>query len=1529
MIKKLLYTVLLFAALGAKGQTLPIGAPNGTVEVKGKLAVDSLFLLPLRTDTMFTPSRAGAIVFAYGQAYLYVGNQWARMTGIAWGTIPGNLSDQVDLIDSLNRKQTLLSNGYGWLIVNGSGVFDSAHVRKLDTVYAVNDSTVGFTVNKGSQQTFKIRGTAAGASVLSINLLTPAGLFVAPVSFASDSAGHWADTLVLAPQAANTVFAGPPSGAAGQPAFRVLNLQDLPTNIPNGNLQNSTIGLQIGFAGSQPNFSATSVAIGNNIILNLPTASATITGILSAFDWNRFNNAIINQVTSVNGQHGAVVTRNADSLGAFPIDFTNFHNGWVLSVSPDSSKLQFNAPGSGSGIVNLNGQTQTTQSFAVGQTGTSVNIQSVGGVHTVNVPIVNGADSGIVTPGLYNAWQAKQPALSGTGYLKLAVTTPSYLTPAQVTADLSLFSPTLQGLVPLSGGGTTNVLYADGTWRTPPDSTVYYSKYRSDTARANLYAALTGKMNNYGGAPGWLVGTYAGIPTASTYIAGTHYTAKDSGFIYIDTGSGGTAGWKKISGGGTSGGSTAGLVANFLNSQQLGYGLYASKPTTGTGFYYASDSLSWFYVNGATATNITSFSVGFRGKGQPGDTAYVFGRGSSIYVAAQRDSAGRALHHVINADSSRTAYIDFATSSLPGIVPASGGGTGKFLQADFSWAVPTGTSEDTTNISHRVDTVSSNVTAIEAKTNKKAYDSAAVFNLRAGILGSDTNYVNVINFTGVPDGVHDNSTGLQNAANYAAAHNKNLLVPAYIFIDSVQINMPTTGSLTTGWRFMPGGIIEYSMKTGRAINYQNAAFHDILIENPQMQSIADTTSLGNTAIYFSSTTQNTIIKRVRILGGLLSVGQAVLGKGLQDFEMSGVFVRSPLGHDNGPNNSNPAVQVRPIDDSVGDENKRWNIHDCFFDGYSGSASVTTLKTLGPMDGAFYGHVSGLMLHDNYFNRFGQEPIVYQPDITLTDTLPSSINNNHVYCYIPPGSKTPSGVKIQANVGIRAEGQNLIISDNEIWGATNGISVNASATWNYTFRNLVIKHNTVHMTTDTALIPGNGVDFRGYNGTTRWKQADISDNTIIFDSTTLKQTATGVYMIYVDSAKISGNHVVATRLTKGSFKTVGIYMNQATGILVNNNTTIGVDTVLSTPLSTYDNDVADTAAAIRAGLFYQTVAANATPVTQRKQLNFGNEFSAVDDASGGGRTDVTIYSIPGSKITGLLYQTVQANGTGVPQEPILNLGSEFNTGDDPGSTRTDVVINSISGAKITLTTQAPKDSSLYPATTQYVDKAVAAGGTGSSFYQTMQANGTPLTQRAALNFGSEFSTVDDGGNGRSDVTVSAIAESKVTNLTTDLAAKAPLASPALTGTPTVPTATLGTNTTQAASTAFVTAAVGALNVSSGGYTPVQTTGLAGTSYSGLYTRIGNVVTFDGAFGLTGATSTAYTITLSVPVSTSSSFTSNQQILGAHITDMGYTTQSTNMSVTYAASVSGGAIILKFTAPDTNAHIYSYHYSYLAF
>ncbi len=45
------------------------------------------------------------------------------------------------------------------------------------------------------------------------------------------------------------------------------------------------------------------------------------------------------------------------------------------------------------------------------------------------------------------------------------------LTPTEVTAMLDLFSSTLKGLVPLSGGGSTNFLRADGSWAAPAGTT--------------------------------------------------------------------------------------------------------------------------------------------------------------------------------------------------------------------------------------------------------------------------------------------------------------------------------------------------------------------------------------------------------------------------------------------------------------------------------------------------------------------------------------------------------------------------------------------------------------------------------------------------------------------------------------------------------------------------------------------------------------------------------------------------------------------------------------------------------------------------------------------------------------------------------------------------------------------------------------------------------------------------------------------------------------------------------------------------
>lgn len=113
----------------------------------------------------------------------------------------------------------------------------------------------------------------------------------------------------------------------------------------------------------------------------------------------------------------------------------------------------------------------------------------------------------------------------------------------------------------------------------------------------------------------------------------------------------------------------------------------------------------------------------------------------------------------------------------------------------------------------------------------------------------------------------------------------------------------------------------------------------------------------------------------------------------------------------------------------------------------------------------------------------------------------------------------------------------------------------------------------------------------------------------------------------------------------------------------------------------------------------------------------------------------------------------------------------------------------------------------------------------------------------------------------------ITESQVTNLTSDLAAKAPLASPALSGTPTAPTATPGTNTTQVATTAFVAAATPA---ASGSTTQIQFNNVGAIAGDAGFTYVvaTSIVTVNGGLVIncTGSTTSQPSISFNNTSST---------------------------------------------------------------
>jgi hypothetical protein len=112
------------------------------------------------------------------------------------------------------------------------------------------------------------------------------------------------------------------------------------------------------------------------------------------------------------------------------------------------------------------------------------------------------------------------------------------------------------------------------------------------------------------------------------------------------------------------------------------------------------------------------------------------------------------------------------------------------------------------------------------------------------------------------------------------------------------------------------------------------------------------------------------------------------------------------------------------------------------------------------------------------------------------------------------------------------------------------------------------------------------------------------------------------------------------------------------------------------------------------------------------------------------------------------------------------------------------------------------------TTAFVQQATVAFGPGDMLKSTYDADNDGKVDAAEMADAAPWAGITGKPTSFPPAT-HAHAVGEVTGLQAALDTKAPLASPALTGTPTAPTAVAGTNTTQLATTGFVAAAIGAL------------------------------------------------------------------------------------------------------------------------
>lgn len=147
-----------------------------------------------------------------------------------------------------------------------------------------------------------------------------------------------------------------------------------------------------------------------------------------------------------------------------------------------------------------------------------------------------------------NKFLAQMATLTLKGNNTGSTANPQDLTVAQVNAILPVFTSTLNGLAPLSGGGTTNFLRADGTWAAPSvsfsglntDGIIYATSATavSSTAAGSQYQSM---IANSSGAPSFQAlalnqsAAVSGILAIANGGTGTSTAPTQYGVIYASS----------------------------------------------------------------------------------------------------------------------------------------------------------------------------------------------------------------------------------------------------------------------------------------------------------------------------------------------------------------------------------------------------------------------------------------------------------------------------------------------------------------------------------------------------------------------------------------------------------------------------------------------------------------------------------------------------------------------------------------------------------------------------------------------------------------------------------------------------------------------------------------------------------------------------------------------------------------------------------------------------------------------------------
>lgn len=194
----------------------------------------------------------------------------------------------------------------------------------------------------------------------------------------------------------------------------------------------------------------TPTSVNSVVISGSTTPTLAVTGTSSISGSNTGDNA-------VNSLYSGLVsnaTHTGDATGATALTVVGLRGVALPTLGATAGFLRYTGTGTNTWVFDTNTYLTTNQSITLSG--------DISGTGTTAITTAIGANK------VTNAMLAQVVTGSFLGRVTASTGNVETLTGTQATSLLDVFSSTLKGLVPLSAGGTTNFLRADGTWAAPP-----------------------------------------------------------------------------------------------------------------------------------------------------------------------------------------------------------------------------------------------------------------------------------------------------------------------------------------------------------------------------------------------------------------------------------------------------------------------------------------------------------------------------------------------------------------------------------------------------------------------------------------------------------------------------------------------------------------------------------------------------------------------------------------------------------------------------------------------------------------------------------------------------------------------------------------------------------------------------------------------------------------------------------------------------------------------------------------------------